>query len=121
MKMFRVVVLALGVIHALLAGLTALTGGFADGGDLWSRLTLMLIHPVTAAVLLYMVVLNAPSRRLLMIGSAVILVNVIADASLALSILAGNMRGDWWLALVFSAVPLIALIYAVTLLSRRAD
>ena len=121
MKMFRVVVLALGVIHALFAGLTALTGGFADGGDLWSRLTLMLIHPVTAAVLLYMVVLNAPPRRLLMIGSAVILVNVIADASLALSILAGNMRGDWWLALVFSAVPIIALIYAVTLLTRRTE
>ena len=121
MKNFRVVVLALGVIHALLAGLTALTGGFADGGDLWPRLTLMLVHPVTAAVLLYMVALREPSRRLLMIGSALILVNMIADASLALSILSGNMKGDWWLALVFSAVPLLGLVYAVTLLSRRAE
>ncbi len=121
MKTLRVVVLALGVIHALLAALTALTGGFADGGDLWSRLTLMLVHPVTAAVLLYMVILREPSRRLLMIGSALILVNMLADASLALSILSGNMKGDWWLALVFSVVPLLGLIYAVTLLTRRAE
>ena len=121
MKSFRVVVLALGVIHALLAGLTALVGGFADGGSLWDRLTLMLIHPVTAAALLYMVALPKPARRLLMLGSALIAVNVMADIALALAILAGTIRGDWWLPLIFSVVPLLGLVYAVTLLSRRAN
>ena len=121
MKLFRIVVLALGVVHTLFAGLTAVVGGFADGGSLWERLTLMLIHPVTAAALLYMVALPKPARRLLMLGSAFIAVNVIADIALALAILAGTIRGDWWLPLVFSAVPLLGLVYAVTILTRRAE
>lgn len=121
MKHFRIVLLALGVIHALFAGLTAVAGGFADGGSLWERLTLMLVHPVTAAVLLYMVAVHQPARRLLMIGSALIAVNVIADIALALAILAGTIRGDWWLPLVFSVVPLLGLVYAVTILTRRAE
>lgn len=121
MNVFRVVVLALAAIQALLAGLTALAGGFADGGDLFSRLTLMLVHPITAVVLLYMVAVRSPLPRVLMFGSALIAINVIADVALALSISAGNIKGDWWLPLVFSVIPLIGLVYALTLLSRRAE
>ncbi len=89
MKIFRIVVLVLAVIHLLPVGLTA-GGGFADGGSLWERLALMLVHPVTAILLLIIVALPTPSRNLLMIGSAVIVVNVIADVALAIS--AGNTR-----------------------------
>ena len=73
-------------------GLTAAGGGFADGGSLWERLALMLVHPVTAILLLIIVALPTPSRNLLMIGPAVIVVNVIADVALALAISAGNTR-----------------------------
>lgn len=121
MKHFRVVLLALGAIHALFAGFTALVGGFADGGSIGERLVLMAVHPLTAAALLYMVALHAPARRVLMIGSAIIVVNVIADVTLALLILTENIRGDWLLPLVFSVIPLLGLIYAGTLLSRRSD
>ncbi len=121
MKIFRVVVLVLAVIHLLPVGLTAAVGGFADGGSLWERLALMLVHPVTAILLLIIAALPTPSRRLLMIGSAVIVVNVLADVALALAISAGTIRGDWWLALVFSVVPLIGLAYTLALVTRRAD
>lgn len=121
MKHFRVVLLALGAIHALLAGFTALVGGFADGGSIGERLVLMAVHPITAAALLYMVALHTPARRVLVIGSAIIAVNVVADVTLALLIVSGNIRGDWLLPLVFSVVPLLGLVYAVMLLSRRAE
>lgn len=121
MKNFRVVLLALGAIHALLAGFTALVGGFADGGTIGERLVLMAVHPITAAALLYMVALRSPTRRVLTIGSAIIVGNVIADVALALLILSGSIRGDWLLPLVFSVVPLLGLVYAVTLLRRRAE
>ncbi len=121
MKYFRVALLALGAIHALLTGFTALVGGFADGGSIGERAVLMAVHPITAAALLYMAALRTPARSVLMIGSAIIAINVIADVTLALLILSGNIRGDWLLPLIFSVVPLIGLVYAVTLLSRRAE
>ncbi len=121
MKYFRVALLALGAIHALLAGFTALVGGFADGGSIGERAVLMAVHPVTAVALLYMVALRAPARGVLMIGAAIIAVNVIADVTLALLILSGNIRGDWLLPLIFSVVPLIGLVYAGMVLSRRTE
>jgi len=104
-----------------LAGFTALVGGFADGGSIGERLVLMAVHPLTAAALLYMAALQKPARQVVYVALALIVINVIADVSLALLILAGNIRGDWLLPLVFSVVPLLGLVYAVTLLSRRAE
>lgn len=121
MKIFRIVVLALAVVHAVLAVFTGLVGGFADGGSLWERLILMAVHPITAAALLYVVALRQPARRLLMAATALIVLNLAADAVLALLILSGNIRGDWELALVFSAVPLIGLAYCVLALTRGAQ
>lgn len=119
MKNFRVIVLALGVIHALFAGFTALVGGFADGGSVWERLILMAVHPIAAAALLYVVVLHTPARQIVIAASALMVINVIADVTLALLIQTGNIRGDWLLPLVFSVVPIIGLVYALTLLSHR--
>ena len=51
----RIPVLVLAVIHALFAGLTALVGAFANGGDLWQRLLLVLLHPLGAAAVLLLV------------------------------------------------------------------
>lgn len=117
MKTFRIVVLALAVVHALLAGFTALVGGFADGGSLWERLVLMAVHPLTAAALLYVVALR-PARRIVMAASALIVLNIAADVALALLIFSGNIRGDWELPLVFSVVPLIGLAYCLILLTQ---
>ncbi len=49
MTSFRIPVLILAVIHAIFAGFTALVGAFADGGDVWQRLLVVLLHPLGAA------------------------------------------------------------------------
>ena len=40
MTSFRMSVTVLAVMHALFAGFTALVGAFANGGDIWQRLSL---------------------------------------------------------------------------------
>ena len=47
---------------------------------------------------------------------ALLTANVIADLGLAQLIAAGRVRGDWELALAFSMVPAIGIIYALALL-----
>lgn len=107
--------LILAVVQAMLAGLTALTGAFANGGEWWERLSLVLIHPVAAGALVVLVVMPQPSRRLVMATVILLLVNIAADVLLSLAILSGVMRGDWWLPLMFSVIPLIALWYYLSL------
>ena len=47
---------------------------------------------------------------------ALLTANVIADLGLAQLIAEGSVRGDWELALAFSVVPAIGIIYALALL-----
>ena len=49
MTSFRMLVTVLAVMHALFAGFTALVGAFANGGDVWQRLLVVLLHPLGAA------------------------------------------------------------------------
>ena len=55
MTIFRTSVTVLAVIHAGFVGLTSLVGAFADGGDVWQRLLLILLHPLGAAGVLLLV------------------------------------------------------------------
>ena len=48
MTSFRMSVTVLAVMHALFAGFTALVGAFANGGDIWQRLLVVLLHPLGA-------------------------------------------------------------------------
>ena len=45
MTRFREAVRVHAVMHAAFAGFTAMVGAFADGGDVWQRLLLVLLHP----------------------------------------------------------------------------
>ena len=116
MTVFRIAVLVLGVIHALFVGLTSLAGAFADGGDVWQRLLLVLLHPFGAAGVLLLVFVPRLTRTATLGIAAVLLVNVIADLALGQRIAAGAVRGDWELALVFAVVPVIGMAYALSLL-----
>ena len=49
MTRFRISVTVLAVIHAAFVALTSLVGAFANGGDVWQRLLLVLLHPLGAA------------------------------------------------------------------------
>ena len=48
--------------------------------------------------------------------AALLAVNVIADLGLAQLMATGRVRGDWELALAFSVVPVIGVVYALALL-----
>ncbi len=116
MTIFRNSVTVLAVIHAAFVGLTSLVGAFADGGDVWQRLLLILLHPLGAAGVLLLVLRPPRATTSILALAALLTANVIADLGLAQLIAAGSVRGDWELALAFSVVPAIGIIYALALL-----
>ena len=116
MTIFRTSVTVLAVIHAAFVGLTSLVGAFADGGDVWQRLLLILLHPLGAAGVLLLVLRPPRATTSILALVALLTANVIADLGLAQLIAAGSVRGDWELALAFSVVPAIGIIYALALL-----
>lgn len=111
MKLFRVVMSVLTAVHLLWAALAAVGGLFADGG-LWERIPVVLVNPAAAAVLAVLVFKEGPvSKRLKTWVMTLLLVNIAADASMAVLIGADVVRGDWYLPLTFSVVPAAALPY----------
>ena len=115
MSIFRTLLSILAVIHALFAGFTALVGAFADGGGIWERLILMLLHPLGAAGVLLLVLAPRLTRNAVLAIAGLLLVIVIADLALAQRIAAGAVKGDWELALIFAAVPAVSIVYAMSL------
>ncbi len=106
------------VVHTLLVVLAAMVGSFADGGQWWERLNLVGVHPAAAVALLVLAFGAEASRLLVRVTVALLLLSVASDAFISLAIRAGVTRGDWWLPLIFSVVPLIALFYCVPRLRR---
>ncbi|MXZ70718.1 MAG: hypothetical protein F4Z04_04300 [Acidobacteria bacterium] len=113
---FRMVLLPLTVLHALFVGLTAMVGAFADGGDIWQRLVLVLLHPLGAIGVTLLVLQPGIAAAHILVIAALLTANVIADLWLARLIATGAVRGDWELAVVFSVVPAIGIVYALALL-----
>ena len=116
MTSFRISVTVLAVIHAVFAGFTALVGAFANGGDVWQRLLVVLLHPLGAAGLLLLVLRPRLATTKILAMMALLTANVLADLWVAQMIAAGRVRGDWELALAFSVVPAIGIAYAFALL-----
>ena len=116
MPSFRMLVKVLAVMHALFAGFTALVGAFANGGDIWQRLLVVLLHPLGAAGVLVLVLRPRLVTTTILALAALLTVNVVADLGLAQLMAAGRVRGDWELALAFSVVPVIGVVYALALL-----
>ena len=115
MTALRVPILVLAITQAVFAGFTALVGASADGGDLWSRLLVVLIHPLCAAGMLLLVLLPRPATAVVIAIAGLLAVNVVADLTFAQLIAGGSVKGDWWLPLIFSVVPAIGIVYALTL------
>ena len=123
MSIFRILLSILAVIHALFAGSTALVGAFANGGGVWERLILGVLHPLGATGVLLLVLAPGLSRNATLGIAALLLVVVVADLALAQRIAAGAVKGDWELAVVFAVVPVIGIVYAMSLLrtARATD
>ena len=119
MTRLRVPILVLTVLQMVLAGFTALVGAFADGGDVVSRLLLVVVHPLAAVGMLLMLSLPRPATSLVIVAAALLTVNIVADLMVALMIAVGAVKGDWWLLPIFSAIPAVGLAYALNLLRAR--
>ena len=89
MTRLRVPILVLAVLQMVLAGFTALVGAFADGGDVVSRLLLVVVHPLAAVGMLLMLSLPRPATSLVIAAAALLTVNVVADLMVALMIAVG--------------------------------
>ena len=116
MDSLRIPVLVLATVHAIFSALTALVGAFANGGDVWQRLLLVVLHPLGAAGVLLLVLVPRLSTTKILATVALLTANVIGDLLAAQLLATGAMRGDWELALAFSVVPAIGIVYALALL-----
>ena len=114
----RIAMLVLAFVYAALAMFTAAVGSFADGGDIWSRIVLVLLHPLAAAALLLLVLRSTNSRRLMLAIAALLLATVAADLALAAAIAGGAMKGDWILPVIFAVGPALGLLYALVVATR---
>ena len=108
----------LAVIQTVFVGFTALVGAFANGGDVWQRLLLVFLHPMAAVGLLLLGTRPCLAAKAILALVAVLTANVIADLSVALLISRGSVPGDWELALAFSVVPAIGIVYALALMRK---
>ena len=119
MTRFRIPLLVLAAIHALIVGFTALVGAFANVGDFWQQLLVVLLHPLGAAGILALLLMPRLARNATLAIAAMLAAVVIADLALAQRIAAGAVKGDWELAVAFSVVPAITLPYGLSLLRTR--
>ena len=84
--------------------------------DVWQRLLLVLLHPLGAAGVLLLVLRPRLGTTTILAVVALLTANVIADLGVVQLITAGKVRGDWELALAFSGVPAIGIVYGLALL-----
>ena len=119
MNGFRIVVLALAVVQVVITGFTAAVGAFADGGDVWQRLVLVVLHPACAVALLLLALPRGPAKVMALAVAGLLPANVAADVALSSAISRGVIKGDSWLPLVFVVIPVVGIIYAMALLVRR--
>ena len=109
----RVLIIILAIVQFLFAGMTGTVGGFADGGEWWGRVIFMGIHPLAAIGLLVMAFVPRLKPTGTRIVQLLLTANIIADLALAALIYSGASRGDWWLPLLFSVIPVIGLGYSI--------
>ena len=119
MKRLQVPIKVVAVIYGLLAALLALTGSFADGDDVWARVLITLVHPLSAVGLLAAAFVRTLGKPAVGAIAVVLLATALADGYFALAIANGSIKGDWQLPAVLAVVPILGFFYAVSLV--RAD
>ncbi len=101
MKVVHIAMVALAIVQMLLTGFTALVGAFADGGSVWERALIMVVHPVAAIALLVMVLTPRAARWPTRVAVVLLLVSIAGDAA-DVAISEGAMRGDRSLTFIFT-------------------
>ena len=100
---------------AALLALTALVAAFIDGGDLPSRLLLILLHPVCVWGLLSLTPTPRLSRTTVFAIAGLQALTLAADLALAGLIAAGAAKGNWWIPAAFAAIPAAGIVYTLKL------
>ena len=118
MTTFRRLVLVLAMAQTALAALIALVGSFADGGTLSQRLVLVVLHPLAALSLLFLVSVPRPGAVVVLVVACLLTATVAVDAYLAWTIAQGAVKGDWELPIALAVVPAIGAVYALVLLRQ---
>ena len=120
MKRLQIPIKVVAVIYGLLAALLALTGSFADGDDVWARVLVTLVHPLSAVGLLAVAFVRTLGKPVVAAIAVVLFATALADIYFAVSIANGSMKGDWELAAVLAVVPVLGFLYTVGLLKLNA-
>ena len=119
MKRLQIPIKVVAVIYGFLAALLALVGSFADGDDVWARVLVTLVHPLSAVGLLAAAFVRTLRKPVVAAIAVVLFATALADGYFAVSIANGSTKGDWQLPAVLAVVPVLGFLYAVSLL--RAD
>ena len=103
--------LVFATLQLAISGLIALVGLFADGGDIWQRVLLVVVHPLSAVGLLIAVAVPGLGGRVLALVLLLLLISIGGDVVVSALIAGGAIKGDWWLPLIFSAVLIAGTAY----------
>lgn len=122
MNSLRVPLIILAVVQALLAAFGLAISTFADGGFWWERISLVLLHPLAAVALLWLLLSGRPAPWLAGLALTLLSLSILGSLAMSGAILSGLTLGDWWLPLVWAIIPLLSLPYALHHLGgRRAN
>ena len=122
MRTIHIAMIALAIVQLMLTGSTALVGGFADGGSVWERVLITVVHPVAAIALLVMVLTpRADAKRATRVAVVLLLVNIGGDAAVYAAISQGAIKGDKSLAFIFAIIPIIGVVYGLTRGARQGQ
>lgn len=115
MKTLRVAMIALAIVQMVLTGFIAPVSGFADGGGVWERALIMIVHPVAAIALLIMVLtFRTAAKWLTRVAVVLLLMSIAGDVAAYVAISQGVIKEDQSLTFIFSIIPIIGVVYGLT-------
>ena len=100
---------------AALMAVVALVATLVDGGGQWSRVLLILLHPLCVAGLLALAPTPGLTRATAYTIAGLQTLTVAADISLVGLIATGYAEGNWWYPAAFASIPAAGIVYALRL------
>ena len=100
---------------AVLMAFVALVATFVEGGGLWSRVLLILLHPLCVAGLLALAPTPQLSRTAVLAIAGLQALTLASDISLVGLIASGAAEGNWWFPAAFASIPAAGIVYALRL------
>ena len=122
MRIAGYVILALAIVHLLVAAFAAASEGLAPDYDLLERAMLLVLHPAGAAALVVMLLKPETLGHMVIrnVIGLLLAASVAGDLSAFLAIRQGHTDFEASLHLLFAVVPIVGLAYGIALRSRRA-